>query len=426
MNEDPTRAGSIGQDVAMTSHLEAHNHAAPMAAEATGPLQGLRIIDVTHALAGPFAGMFLADLGADVIKVEPPTGEMTRYGGPWTRDDEERSYSGGYAIRNRNKRSICLDLTDDEDRQLFLELVDTADGLIENLRSGVLDRLGVGWEVCHERNPKLVYAAIRGFGDPRSAASPYAEWPAYDLIAQAMGGVIASTGADEDHVMKVGPPIGDTVPGLMAAMGLLAALLRSRDTGEGQFVDVAMVDAMMSVSEASQMMYTYMGRPLKPMGNSLDGMSPYDVYPTLDGHCVIATPTEPHWKLLCELIERPDLLTDERTRTNRDRIRNRPVVDEAVGGWAASLTTAAVVETLGNVVPVGPVQQPADWVEDPHVAAREMLVRIDHDHHRPTVALNCPIKFSDDPSGIYQGVAKLDEHGADIRAELDARRSGES
>jgi crotonobetainyl-CoA:carnitine CoA-transferase CaiB-like acyl-CoA transferase len=408
----------------MTSHLDAHEHAAPMAAGPTGPLQGLRFIDNTHALAGPFAAMFLADLGADVIKVEPPSGEMTRFQGPWTRDDEEKVYSGSYAIRNRNKRSICLDLTKPEDRETFLQLVETADGLIENLRAGVLDRLGVGWEACHARNPKLVYAAIRGFGDPRNAPSPYAEWPAYDLIAQAMGGIVSSTGEDEANVMKVGPPIGDTIPGLMTALGLLAAVHRARDTGKGQFLDVAMVDAMMTISEASQMMYSYMGRPMKPMGNAVDGISPYNVYPTTDGHAVIATPTEPHWKLLCELVGRPDLIEDERTRSNRRRLRNRDVVDEAIGGWAAARTTAEVVKALGNVVPVGPVYGPEDWVEDPHVAAREMLVRVDHDHHRPTVMLNCPIKFSDDPAGIYRGVPRLDQHGEEIRAELEARRSG--
>ncbi len=407
----------------MTSHLDAHEYAAPMASGPSGPLQGLRIIDVTHALAGPFAAMFLADMGADVIKVEPPTGEMTRFGGPWTRDDEVKAYSGGYAIRNRNKRSICLDLTKDEDRETFLQLVETADGLIENLRAGVLDRLGVGWEVCHARNPRLVYAAIRGFGDPRNAPSPYAEWPAYDLIAQAMGGVVASTGEDEANVMKVGPPIGDTVPGLMTALGLLAALHRTKETGQGQFLDIAMVDAMMTMSEASQMMYTYMGRPMRPMGNAVDGTSPYNVYPTADGHAVIATPTEKHWRLLCELIGREDLKTDERTSKNRARLRNRPVVDEAIMSWASTKTTAEVVQALGNVVPVGPVYGPEQWVHDPHVAAREMLVRVDHDHHRPTVMLNCPIKFSDDPAGIYRGVPVLDQHGDEIRAELAERRA---
>jgi crotonobetainyl-CoA:carnitine CoA-transferase CaiB-like acyl-CoA transferase len=388
----------------------------------TGPLQGLRIIDVTHALAGPFAAMFLADMGADVIKVEAPSGEMTRFGGPWARDDEERVYSGGYAIRNRNKRSIVLDLTLEADRDVFLDLVDTADGLIENLRAGVLDRLGVGWDVVHRRNPRLVYAAIRGFGDPRSSDSPYAAWPAYDLIAQAMGGAIAATGSDPENVVKVGPAIGDTVPGLMAALGLLAALHRARETGQGQFIDVAMVDAMMTISEMSQMMYTYMGRSMTPMATAVDGVSPYNIYPTADGHCVIATPTNSHWRLLCDLIGRPDLITDERTKSNRDRIRHREVVDGALGDWAAARTTAEVVEVLGNQVPVGPVLEPQDWVEDPHVAARQMLVRVDHDHHRPTVFLNCPIKFSDDPSGIYRGVPRLDQLGDEIRAELAARR----
>jgi crotonobetainyl-CoA:carnitine CoA-transferase CaiB-like acyl-CoA transferase len=408
---------------AMVDHLEAHLHAAPMIDGPSGPLQGLRIIDVTHALAGPFGAMFLADLGADVIKVESPEGDMTRFGGPWTRDDEERSYSGGYGIRNRNKRSIVLDLTLEADREVFLELVDTADGLIENLRAGVLDRLGVGWDVLQARNPKLVYACIRGFGDPRTAPSPYASWPAYDLIAQAMGGVVAATGSDPEHVMKVGPAVGDTVPGLMAALGLLAALFRAKETGEGQFVDVAMVDALMTISEMSQMMYTYMGRSMTPMATAVDGVSPYNIYPTADGHCVIATPTNSHWKILCDLIERPDLITDDRTKSNRDRIRHRDVVDGALGQWAGARTTAQVVEILGNKVPVGPVFEPADWVEDPHVAARQMLVRVDHDHHRPTVYLNCPIKFSDTPSGIHQGVPKLDQHGDEIRAELKARRA---
>jgi crotonobetainyl-CoA:carnitine CoA-transferase CaiB-like acyl-CoA transferase len=406
----------------MSSHLDAHEHAAPMLDRPRGPLQGIRIIDHTHALAGPFAAMFLADMGADVIKVEGPKGDMTRFAGPWTRDDEERVYSAGYAVRNRNKRSICLDLTKDDDRETFLQLVETADGLIENLRSGVLDRLGAGWEVCHARNPRLVYAAIRGFGDPRTLPSPYATWPAYDLIGQAMGGVIAATGEDEEHPLRVGPAIGDTVPGLMAALGLLAALIRARETGEGQFLDVAMVDAMMSISEMSQMMYSYMGRPMRPMGNSTDGLSPYDVYRTADGHCAIATPTEPHWRLLCRLIGREDLIDDERTRSNRMRLRNREVVNEVLGGWAAARTTAEVVAVLGDKIPVGPVYDPTDWVEDPHVAAREMLVRVDHPHHRPTVQLNCPIKFGNDPAGIYMRPPRLDEHGDELRAELAERR----
>jgi crotonobetainyl-CoA:carnitine CoA-transferase CaiB-like acyl-CoA transferase len=411
----------VGQYSPM-DHLDAHQYAAPMADRPTGPLQGLRILDVTHALAGPYACMFLADLGADVIKVEGPDGDMTRFSGPWTRDDEARHYGAGYAARNRNKRSICLDLTKEEDKETFFELVDWADGLVENLRAGVLDRLGVGWEECHARNPRLVYAAIRGFGDPRNGASPYASWPAYDLIAQAFGGVVAATGPDPENPMRVGPAIGDTVPGLMTALGLLAAVMRAKETGQGQFVDVAMVDALMAISETSQMTYSYMGRPMRPMGNAMDGMSPYDIYATADGHCAIATPTEPHWRLLCQLIGREDLITDERTKNNRSRLRHRDVVDGAVGGWAAAHTTAEVVATLGDKVPVGPVYDPTDWVRDPHVAAREMLVAVEHPHHRPTVMVGCPIKLSADPSGVYRRPPILDEHGEEIRAELAERR----
>ena len=193
--------------------------AAPMAAQNSGPLQGVRIIDCTHALAGPWSTMMLADLGADVIKVEPPRGELARKMPPFTREDTERNFGAGFANYNRNKRGIALDLTDDDQREQFLQLVDTADALVENMRAGVMDALGVGWEVLHERNPRLVYGAIRGFGDPRSGESPYVDWPAYDVVAQAMSGMVSATGSGPDDRHVVGPYIGDTYPGTIGAMG---------------------------------------------------------------------------------------------------------------------------------------------------------------------------------------------------------------
>jgi crotonobetainyl-CoA:carnitine CoA-transferase CaiB-like acyl-CoA transferase len=403
----------------MDSHLDAHEHAAPMAAGPTGPLQGLRIIDVTHALAGPFAAMFLADMGADVIKVEPPTGEMTRFSGPWTRDDEEKPYSGGYAIRNRNKRSICLDLTKDADRETFLELVSTADGLIENLRAGVLDRLGVGWDVCHERNPRLVYAAIRGFGDPRTGTSPYVDWPAYDVVAQAMSGVVAMTGTADGQVLRVGPSVGDLYPATVAALGITAALFEARASGRGQFLDVAMYDAVLALCEAIVYRYSYTGQVSHPTGNGHPALSPFDLFPTADGACAVAAPTDKHWALLCEAIGRPDLVEDERTRTNRERVANAPFVRAAISAWTTARPTAEVVATLGGRVPAGPVQTADAIFDDPHVEARGMLVEVPQpDGSRPVILPASPIKLTATPAGVYRRPPRLGEHTGEVLAEV--------
>ena len=407
----------------MTDHLRAHETATAMQDRATGPLVGLRILDVTHAAAGPYGTMMLADLGAEVIKVEPPTGELVRFLRPFTVDDEDKPYGGRFVSRNRNKRSIALDLTDDADREIFLQLVETADGLFENMRAGVLDRLGVGWEVCHQRNPKLVYAAVRGFGDPRTGESPYCDWPAYDAVAQAVGGFVATTGPDEEHPLRTGPAIGDYVPGLMAAFGLLAAVISARETGQGQFVDVAMVDGLMSMSEMSQMQWTYMGVDAKPTGNVVPGVTPFGVYRTSDGHCAVAAPTDPHWVELARVMGREDLVTDDRCATARARSRNREFLDDLIEDWTKDRTAAEVVDALGGKVSVGQVQGPRDWVSDPHVAAREMLVRLDHPHARPTVHLNCPIKFTATPAGVYKLPPTLDEDGTALRDELAKRRS---
>lgn len=390
---------------------------ARMTAQPSGPLVGLRLIDVTHAAAGPWAAMLMADLGAEVIKVEPPGGEFTRYSRPHL-DDGSGPYGARYSARNRNKMSIALDLTDDDDRETFLTLTDTADAVIENMRSGVLDRLGVGWDVLHERNPKLVYAAIRGFGDPRTGESPYADWPAFDIIAQAMGGLVAMTGPDADHPMRAGPLVGDIFPASLAVVGLLSAVIHARQSGEGQFVDVSMVDAVMSLCTSAQTMWDYEGQRYEPQGNSSADVTPFDVYSTADGHCAIAAPTDAHWGPLCRIMGREDLLADERLVDIKARAIHRHLIDGVVADWAASRTTAEVVDALGGRVPVGPVQGPAEWVTDPHVAAREMLVEVTHPHHRPTIEIGCPIKFSATPAGVHSPPPTLDQHGPTLRRSL--------
>ncbi|MFN0029647.1 MAG: CaiB/BaiF CoA transferase family protein [Acidimicrobiales bacterium] len=400
------------------AHLQPPAWAAPMEDRPTGPLQGFRIIDVTHAAAGPYAALMLADLGADVIKVEPPAGELIRFFGPFHPDDTTRSYGARFAFRNRNKRSIALDLNDTADRETFLKLVETADGLVENMRAGVLDRLGVGWEVCHARNPKMVYAALRGFGDPRTGTSPYVDWPAFDPIAQAMGGFIANNGPDADHPMRAGPIVGDLVPGLHVALGLVSALLAAQGSGQGQFLDVAMVDAVMSLCESAHAMWVYGGQRFERTGNRFDAVAPAGVYATADGYCSIVALTDGQWLHLCRAMDRPDLATDPALATVGRRAANGARLDAELRAWTAARTTGDVVNLLGGIVPVAPVHEAADWADEPHVQARQMLVSVQHADHGPTPQLACPIKFTATPANVYRRPPRLDEHGEALRDEL--------
>ncbi len=403
----------------MTDHTHAHEYAVPMQAAATGPLRGVRVVDLTRALAGPFCTMILADLGADVIKVEPPEGDLTRFTGPFTRGDTDKAYGGYFASINRNKRSVVLDLKTAADRDRLLGLVDGADVLMENFRVGVMDGLGLSYETLHARNPRLVYGAIRGFGDPRTGASPYADWPAFDVVAQAMGGAVSATGTADGDIVRVGPSIGDLYPATVAAVGVLAAVMHARQTGAGQFVDVAMVDALVALDEALIYRYSYTGMVTAPAGNSHPQLTPFDIYPTADGACAIAAPTPNHWERLCRLMDREDLLSDERTLTNRERVANAEFVRAQMVAWTRAHTTAEVIELLGGRVPVGPVNNAADLFSDPHVRARRMLVAVEHaGAERPVVFPDTPLRFTATPGGVYRRAPRLGEHTEEVLAEL--------
>jgi crotonobetainyl-CoA:carnitine CoA-transferase CaiB-like acyl-CoA transferase len=400
-------------------HEQAHTRAVPMTSEATGPLVGVRVIDLTHALAGPYCTMLLADLGADVVKVEPPEGDLARFTGPNTTDDAEHAYGGYFASINRNKRGIVLDLKQADERERLLRLVDGADAVVENFRAGVMDRLGLGYESLLARNPRLVYGAVRGYGDPRTGLSPYVDWPAFDVIAQAMSGVVSVTGPP-GQPMRTGPSIGDLYPATLAALGITAALLHARETGRGQFVDVAMYDALVALCEAVVYRFSYTGRVSEPTGNDHPALTPFDVYPTADGACAIAAPTDSHWPVLCELIGRPDLATDERTVTNRDRVRHRELVRSVMVAWTTARTTAEIVDHLAGRVPVGPVNNAADLFEDPHLAARRMLVAVEHPGSgRPLVFPSPAIHYTGTPAGVYRRAPRLGEHTDEVLAGLD-------
>jgi len=390
-----------------------------MAPGPTGPLAGVRVIDATQALAGPFCTMLLADLGADVVKVEPPAGDMSRYSGPFTPEDTERAYGGYFASINRNKRSVVLDLKIDVGRSALLRLVERADAFVENSRAGVMDGLGVGYEVMRARNGRLVYAAIRGFGDPRTGASPYLQWPAFDVVAQAMGGMVGITGSAEGETFRCGASAGDLYPATLAALGIAAALIHAARTGEGQFLDVAMYDGILALCETIVYRYSYTGQVARPNGNGHPSLTPFDVFPTADGACAVAAPTEKHWALLCDVIGRPDLVDDDRTRTNRERAANAALVRGVVSGWTAARTTAEVVAALGGRVPVGPVQAADAIFHDRHVAARGMLVEVPQpDGSRPVVLPAPPIKLTGTPAGVYRRPPRLGEHTAEVLAEV--------
>jgi crotonobetainyl-CoA:carnitine CoA-transferase CaiB-like acyl-CoA transferase len=387
--------------------------------ERTGPLRDLRIIDLTQALAGPFCTMLLADLGADVIKVEPRRGDLTRGMPPFPQDRDACDYGGYFASINRNKRSIVLDLRKENDRETICRLAETADAVIENFRAGVMDRYGLGYEALRERNPRLVYAAIRGFGDPRTGESPYVDWPAFDIVAQSMGGLVGTTGPLGSSGYPAGASVGDLFPGTLAALGVVSAVHAARRSGEGQFMDVAMYDAILLLCEQMVYHYSYDGRIASPKGRGHQALCPFDVFETKDGAVAIAAPTPHHWAVLCGIIGRVEMIDDPRTHENIARVENRALVVDAISAWAAQRTNGEVVAELAGRVPVGPVNTVADIFADPHVRAREMLADVDiPGNQRPVQLAGQAIKFTATPALVYRRPPLLDEHRLEILAEL--------
>ena len=404
----------------MADFRRAHEKAVPLRPERSGPLVGVRVVDLTRALAGPFSTMLLADLGADVVKVEPPEGDSTRGSGPFVEEDTERAFGAYFGSINRGKRSVVLDLKSPEGKAALLRLVDGADALVENYRAGIMDGLGLAYETLAERNPRLVYCAIRGFGDPRTGDSPYTDWPAFDVVAQAMSGVVSATGTAEGETFRVGPSVGDLFPATVAALGTVAALLHARATGQGQFVDVGMYDALTAMCEAVVYRWSFAGTVTRPTGNSHPQLSPFDMYPTADGSCAIAAPGPKHWEVLCYMMGRPELVDDPRTATAVDRVRNNDFVRAVVSAWTSARTTAQVVDDLGGLVPVGPVNDAEALFDDPHLQARSMFVAVDHPGvDRPVVYPNSPIHCTATPTGPWRRAPLLGEHTDEVLAEID-------
>lgn len=376
-----------------------------------GALQGLRILDLTHAIAGPFCSQVLADHGADVIKVEPLEGDFFRRMGPFREDDRERALGGLFQACNRNKRSIAVNLKDPRGQALLKELARDAHALVENYRAGVLDKMGIGYEALKAVNPALVYTSVRGFGDKVGGVSPYMNWPAFDIVAQAMGGWMGITGTDAEHPVKVGGGAGDTVSGLFAAFGTMAALWHARATGVGQYVDVAMTDSVLALSELVVSQYSFRGVSPVPVGNGIPGMAPFDTIRVKDGVIAIAAPHDPQFRELARLLELPQLLQDPRFANEELRWKNRAALTEMIERVTVLHTKAQMRQLFGGKVPFSPIYTAEEIFADPHFRARNMLPQVEQPGSaRPAQVPGVPVKLSQTPGEVRHRAPLLGEH----------------
>jgi len=387
-----------------------------------GPLSGLLVVDLTRVLAGPFCTMLLADLGARVIKVEAPgRGDDARQIGPFV--DGRSAY---FASLNRGKESIALDLKGAADRGVFEKLLARADLLVENFRPGVLARLGYGWPELHARFPRLLLASVSGFGQ----TGPYAGRPAYDLVVQAMGGIMSLTGHPGGAPTRVGTSTGDITAGLFAAVGIQAALLERERTGEARHVDVAMLDCQVATLENAIARHQATGEVPGPLGSRHPSIAPFEALATRDGWLVVAAGNDALFTRLCESLGRPELARDARFRSNVDRVRNVEALRCLLEAALARRDTTEWLDALGAAgIPCGPINDVAALLVDPQLAARNMLVAVDDPETGRLVLAGNPVKLSglEDP-GSRAPAPPLDAHREQILAELaeaDSRTGGE-
>ncbi|MFC4551423.1 MULTISPECIES: succinyl-CoA:mesaconate CoA-transferase [Halorussus] len=374
-------------------------------------LDDVRVLDLTQVLAGPYCTMLLADLGADVVKIERPGGDLIRPNPPFVTEDD--AYGGYFQSVNRGKRSLEMDLTDESDREDFLALVEDADVVVENFRAGTMEKFDLAYERLREENPGLVYASIRGFGDPRTGETDRQGQPSFDLIAQALGGVMQITGQEDGPPTKVGPGIGDLFTATLNAVGILAALRHRDRTGEGQFVDTAMYDSMISMCERAVYQHSYTGEVPKRRGNSHPTLFPYNAFEAEDGYVVVAAFGDNHWRALCEAMDRPDLAADYPTAG--DRLENREHLRAEIADWTADLPEAKICDLLEGSVPCAPVQDVEDIFADPHVHARNMLVDVEQPGADQEVTIaGSPIKLSETPTKPGERAPLLDEHREEL------------
>jgi crotonobetainyl-CoA:carnitine CoA-transferase CaiB-like acyl-CoA transferase len=376
-------------------------------------LEDIRILDLTRVVAGPFATAVLADLGADVIKVERPgTGDDYRYG-----PSQKGQTSLSFQNTNRGKRSITLDLRDAEGRELFLRLCERADAVVENFRAGYLERIGLGADVLHARNPRMVVASLSGFG----ATGPRAGQASYDIVAQATGGFLAMTGFPDGPPVRGGGALADFVGGLYLGLGLLAGLRDRDNTGRGRVLDLSNQDAMFAVTDSWVTIAQGLGVEAERTGNQHPFTAPYDCFEARDGWVVVGTASNKLFRRLCQAIERPELASDERFRSHRGRSARRGEINGIVGDWVRERSCRQVLAALGPEgadVPCARVARPDELVEDPQLRARGMIERHPHPTVGEVVFHGNPLRFSGAEPRERALAPDLGQHNAEIFAEI--------
>lgn len=375
------------------------------------PLDGVVVLDLSRVLAGPYASMLLADFGADVIKIEMPgRGDDSRAYGPFV--GKESAY---FMSLNRNKRSMTLNLKQPEAQEIFKKMAAKADVILENYRPGVMDGFGLGYDVLKKINPRLIYAACSGFGQ----TGPYRHRPAYDVIVQGMGGIMSITGQEGGEPTRVGASIGDITAGLFTAIGIMLALHYRDVTGEGQMVDVGMLDCQVAILENAIARYYASGQAPAPIGNRHPSITPFEAFKARDGYVIIAVGNDRLWQEFCQLIGRPELVNDPRFITNPKRTENQKALkaildtvfpQKTVDEWLAELDKAGI--------PCGPINTVDRVVKDPQIQERQMVVATQHPVAGTVKMAGVPIKLSATPGAVERPAPTLGQHTEEILREM--------
>jgi CoA:oxalate CoA-transferase len=375
------------------------------------PLEGVKVLDLTRVLAGPYCTMMLADMGADVVKVERPgAGDDTRAFGPPFVNGE----SAYFMSINRNKRSVTLNLKQDKALAVMRQMLETADVVVENFRPGTMESFGFGYEAVHAFNPRLIFCSISGYGH----SGPDAKLPGYDLIIQGEGGIASLTGTPDGPPFKVGSSQADIVAGMMGFQGILLALLARQQTGQGQKIDIGMLDCQIALLTYQAGIYFATGESPGRMGNQHPTITPYETYRCKDGYINVACGNDNMWRKFCDVLGQTSWPEDERFLTNADRVQHRrqlgaliePVMlDKTQDEWINALRAAGL--------PCGPIQTVGQACEDPQVLARDMIVNLEHPKAGPIRVTGLPLKLSDTPGEIHSPPPLLGQHTQEVLAD---------